>query len=229
VGVSSVQRLLQGSDQVTAERDLTVGIDLDGILADQITGVIPRIRHRLGIDLSYEDISEFRLPVGPSSDIAKEIVLAQADSAYLLEMPVNPGAHDLVEALRRRFRVILITARPESSLALTQRWLDTNGFRFDQVINAKESRKSIYGADVLIDDYTGNVVDFVAHTSGLAILVDRPWNRRDRLELNEELQKGRVVIAKSLAAVSGLLDATLADDSRSSNHGNAGARTDTPD
>ena len=54
---------------------LVVGIDVDGVLANQIHGVVQRVRARLGIFLRYEDVTEWRLPLG-ESDIAREIAMA---------------------------------------------------------------------------------------------------------------------------------------------------------
>jgi 5'(3')-deoxyribonucleotidase len=192
---------------------LTVGFDLDGVLGDQIADVLPRIKQRLGIDLSYDDITAFRLELG-STDLAQEIQLAQHDPTYLLEMPVHPGAVAVVSELAQRYTVVLITARPTTSAALTRRWLDLNGLQFDDVINARETQKSVYGADVLIDDYTANIKDFVEHTDGLGILIDRPWNRTDRMELRVWQDAGRVAVAKSLAEVIPLIDLFASERSR---------------
>jgi 5'(3')-deoxyribonucleotidase len=184
---------------------LIVGLDLDGVLGDQIEGVLPRIKRRLGIELTYDQITEFRLPLG-TTDLAEEILAAQTDESYLLGMRLHPGAEELVRELRVRDRAILITARPPASRQLTLHWLAANGFEFDGIINAREAKKSIYGADVLVDDYTANIEDFEAHTSGLGILVDRPWNRAARERLAGAMETGRVVVAADLFAVIPLIE-----------------------
>lgn len=162
--------------------------------------VLPRIQRRLGIDLAWEDISEFRLPLG-KSDLAQEISLAQQDQDYLLNMPVHRGAVELIKSLRQRYNVVVITARPNAARSLTEHWLKEHGLDFDQVISATEARKSLYGADVLIDDYTTNIEEFLDRTNGLGILVDRPWNRRDRVNLSPWRNTDRLVIVESLEAI----------------------------
>jgi 5'(3')-deoxyribonucleotidase len=122
-------------------------------------------------------------------------------------MPTFKGAVSLIRKLRERYRVMLITARPPSSRSLTDEWLRENGFEFDVVVTAREADKSAHGADVLIDDYTGNIEDFVTRSAGLGILIDRPWNRRDRERLREEIDTGRVVVARNLADIRSLVDA----------------------
>jgi 5'(3')-deoxyribonucleotidase len=214
VGLSPVQRLLQGPTRGEGS-PLTVGFDLDGVLGDQIADVLPRIKQRLGIDLSYDDITEFRLELG-DTDLAQEIQLAQHDPAYLLEMPLHPGAANAVSELAQRYRVVLITARPSTSTALTRRWLELNDLRFADVINARETQKSVYGADVLIDDYTANINDFVEHTDGLGILLSRPWNRTDRSTLRHWQNVDRVAVAKTLTDVVPLVDRFAAQRALSS-------------
>jgi 5'(3')-deoxyribonucleotidase len=193
--------VVQGTHREEAKR-LTVGIDLDGVLADQLAGAFPRIKDRLGIELAWKDVTEFRLPLG-ETDLAREIELAQLDPDYLLEMPVHSGALALVEELRQNNRVVLITARPGSALALTKAWLDDRGFEFDAIINATEEKKSLYGADVLIDDYTGNIRDFLANTDGLGVLVDRPWNRRDRSTITA--QRDHFAVVQTFTAIPSLI------------------------
>jgi 5'(3')-deoxyribonucleotidase len=193
--------VVQGTHREEGER-LTVGIDLDGVLADQLAGAFPRIKERLGIDLAWNDVTEFRLPLG-ETDLAREIELAQLDPAYLLEMPVHSGALALVDELRLHYRVVLITARPGSALELTSAWLDARGFKFEAIIPATEEKKSVYGADVLIDDYTGNIRDFLANTDGLGVLVDRPWNRTDRSTISAH--PDHFAVAETFAAIPALI------------------------
>lgn len=73
------------------EQGLKVGFDVDGVLGNQIAGVIPRVKRRHGIDLKYEDVTDWRLPIGESS-IDHEILAAMDDPDYLLYMPVHVGA-----------------------------------------------------------------------------------------------------------------------------------------
>jgi 5'(3')-deoxyribonucleotidase len=192
-------------DEPNPHERLIVGIDLDGVLGDQVADVLPRIKRRLGIDLEYEDITEFRLPLG-ATDLSAEIREAQLDESYLRDMPAFQGAAALVVELRRRYRVVLITARPPASRSATRLWLRANGFEFDDVVNAEESKKSIYGVDVLIDDYTGNVADFLEHTDGLGLLLDRPWNRRDRAAIKSWISRGRADVVATLSEVPTRLD-----------------------
>jgi 5'(3')-deoxyribonucleotidase len=172
---------------------LAVGIDVDGVLANQIHGIVPRVRARLGIHLRYEDVTEWRLRLG-DSDIAKEIALALEDPEYVLSMPLHEGARQVVDELYLDNRVVMITGRPTATRSWTAQWLQNAAFTFDELVNVKEEKKSLYRSDVLVDDYIGNIKEYLENTHGVAILVDQPWNRRERGDMEKWLEEGRLHI-----------------------------------
>ncbi len=175
---------------------MIVGVDIDGVLANQIHGVLPRIKERWGVELTYEDVTHFRLPIA-DTDIAVEIVDAMTSPDYLLGMPVHVGAHELLDWLAVRHEVKLITARPARALAATRKWLEINGLRYDELVPATEALKSQHGADVLIDDYTGNIREFLQRSDGYAIVLSQPWNR-ELADLEPWLASKRLYVARDL-------------------------------
>ena len=192
------RRAIQLDEQRAAR--LVVGIDVDGVLADQITGVLPRIRERHDVTLTYNDISDWCLPI-KDSDIKREILRAQEDRSYVLGMAAHEGARRLLKVVCKLHRVVVITARTGDAATLwTTEWLKKNNLPYDEVIASSESKKSEHRTDVLIDDFIGNIDEFLRNTTGVAVLVDQPWNR-DRLALVEAFaNEGRLFI------VSGLLE-----------------------
>lgn len=186
----------------------TIGVDLDGVLANQIEGVLPRIRELYDIALTYEDITDWQLTTGPS-DIAVEIVRSLTDESYVTGMPVHAGAGKMLDCLRQRHRVVIITARGPHALEWSERWLRAHRLHYDEIIGAKEAKKSIHGTDALVDDYLGNVQEFLASTQGVAVLVDQPWNRAGREVLDPHLSAGRLAIAPSLSKVCSLVNELL--------------------
>jgi 5'(3')-deoxyribonucleotidase len=180
-----------------------IGVDLDGVLADQVGHILPRINAEQGTSLTREDVDEWRLPL-PRSDIACEINKALTDPEYVLTMPPLPGAKRLLNRLFWRHEIIILTARPREALEWTRIWLDRNGLSFDQLIAATEAKKSLHGCDVLVDDYIGNVVEYLANSKGVAVLVDQPWNRR-RKQLDPWIRDGRAAVAADLDAVPALI------------------------
>jgi 5'(3')-deoxyribonucleotidase len=183
---------------------LVVGIDVDGVLGNQIHGVLPRVRARLGKPLRYEDVTEWRLPLG-NSDIAKEIAIALEDPDYILNMPLHEGVREAVDELYAENRVIMLTGRPAATKLWTDQWLQNCGFSFDEMVNVKEENKSFYQSDVLVDDYIGNVKEYLENTNGVAILVDQPWNRRERDELEKWIREKRLHIVGSMREVTSII------------------------
>jgi uncharacterized HAD superfamily protein len=157
---------------------LVVGVDIDGVLGDQITGLIPLIARDYGVSLTFDMIDDYRFAWGPV-DIGSEIGKAQSNPDYVEKMPLFPGAREMLAELRRHHRVVIVTARSIETRESTRTWLARECLAHDELIFTDEADKSAHGLDVLIDDYVGNVVDFLDRTSGVAILVRRPWNRND--------------------------------------------------
>jgi uncharacterized HAD superfamily protein len=187
----------------------TVGVDLDGVLADQITGLLPDIQTEFGIELTYADIVHWRLPVA-DTDIGAIILAAlSANPDYLLGMALHPGGRELLLDLGQRYQVAIITARPKEVEGLTREWLEAHGLHFDELHIAEEARKSLHDVDLLVDDYIGNVREFLGSTSHPAVLVDQPWNRDERSELEGADWSCRLAIAASLEEVGTLVDTLL--------------------
>lgn len=183
---------------------MIIGIDIDGVLANQIAGVLPRLKQRFGVDLSYDDITAFRLELN-GSNLSAEILDAMHDPTYVEGMPVHAGAEQFLTSLRVRHTVKLITARPAYALPSTEAWLAANGLPFDELIPAAEALKSHHGADILVDDYIGNIAEFLANSPGLAIVLDQPWNQ-NLDELEEWCEQRRLLKAKDLAAALTLIE-----------------------
>ena len=187
---------------------LKIGFDVDGVLGNQIKGVLPRIERRHGVRLSYDDITDWRLPIGNSS-IDVEIVAAMDDPEYIVRMPAHPGAKQVLETLYGSNQILVLTARSGATLQATEQWLLNNALPYDNIFNVKEQTKSLLATDVLIDDYVGNVKEYLGNTNGLAVLVDQPWNRRERAEdeeLRRWMEQGRLRVVDDLESVVAIIE-----------------------
>lgn len=198
------RRLLRTKRQMLKSKGLRIGVDVDGVLANQIVGILPRVKRRLGIQLDYEDITDWRLPLG-ESDIAKEIISAMMDTDYIMSMPAHPGARQVMDKLYARHTLKVLTARPPEAEQWTEAWLDKHALNHDGVNSVREKEKSLYATDVLVDDYIGNIEEYLASTNGTAILVDQPWNR-NRESLQHYIDDGRLHIVTRLTEVPNIVD-----------------------
>jgi 5'(3')-deoxyribonucleotidase len=184
-----------------------VGVDIDGVLGNQVYGVLDRINTRLGLSLNYEDVVHWDVPLGDTSFVP-EIARAMMDPTFVLNMPVHEGAKDMLLQLREHYYVRIITVRPPETMVLTMRWLTSNALPYDDLVPAREARKSLHEVDVLIDDYVGNLAEFLRNAPGVGILVDQPWNQ-DTGDLEAWQDDPRLVRIEGLVDVPPLLHEML--------------------
>jgi 5'(3')-deoxyribonucleotidase len=184
-----------------------IGVDIDGVLADQVSGVLERVNARDGSSHAYDDIVEWNFQFD-RSDFVTEIRAAMKDRAYVLGMPVHSGAVDMVNTLNNDYAVQILTVRPPEAIPWTIEWLDKHGFRYAELAAAREALKSHHGADALIDDYEGNIAEFLEKADGPAILVNQPWNQ-DVSELAGWISRRRLFRVGGLSEVSACLARAL--------------------
>lgn len=209
IGYRAFRAWYRKRSKMRKERGKRIGIDIDGVVADQVGSVLPRIQEDLGVSLTKNDVTDWRLPLA-NSDIAAEINKALLDPAYVLNMPTLPGAARLLNALFPHHEIVMVTARPDAAIPFTRVWLERKGLAFDRIVSSGEMQKSLHGCDVLVDDYLGNVLEFLSNSEGVAVLVDQPWNR-DRKELEPLISSGRAFVAASLDYVPALIRETLGE------------------
>jgi hypothetical protein len=178
---------------------MRLGFDLDGTLAD-LQGALAREARRL-----FPDIDPSTLPrsVGPPPEETK--VDENAPPFSMSALPsrqqralwdaacssvnfwetldeLEPGALVRLSRLarERRWEVIFLTSRPETSgdtaQLQTQRWLAAHGFELPSVFVVHGSRGKIAASlalDVLVDDRPENCLDVAIDSTTRAILVWR--------------------------------------------------------
>jgi len=189
-----------------SERSI-VGVDIDGVLGNQVDGVLARVNARLGSSLSYGHIVHWDVPLGDTS-FKPEIAEAMKDPRYVLEMPVHDGAGQMLAALTERYTVKIITVRPCSVMRLTEQWLVANGLPYNELVRGREEFKSEHCVDALIDDYPRNLAEFLKNADGPGILVDQPWNQ-EVPELRPWLESGRLIRVTNLLEIPVLLKKLL--------------------
>ena len=204
---------LRRRDRNRKANGLLIGIDVDGVLGNQIVGLLPRIKARLGRELKYEDITDWELALG-QSDIKQEILAAELeDRDYVLRMPVHPGGRKLLDDLYPHHRVMVLTSRPPEIRGLTEQWLERSRLSFDELKSLADMKKSAWATDILIDDYLGNVREYLSNTNGRAVLVDQPWNR-DRDEVRDWIKNGRLSTVIHLNQVRPIIESVTTEHAK---------------
>lgn len=156
---------------------MRVAIDVDGVLADQVPGLLQRIEQRYGVKWSIEDITAYNIPV--TEDVHIGMIAVDAlhnDPSYALSMPLIPGALEGMRQLIAKHYTIIVTDRPPESDVESVVWLDKMQVPYHEYINTHDVGKWTLDVAALVDDYHQNIQWF-ERTGRLAILFTRPWNR----------------------------------------------------
>src|SRR2546428_1323530 len=129
---------------------IPVGIDVDGVLGDQVSPVLVRIQNRKKIALGFtkEKIASWNQAINGSS-IDKEIEEALLDPEFVREMPVIPGSTAAMADLRKTFHVVITTSRPLETESETVSWLKRNFPKsFHEFVNTRYFGKETLGLKV---------------------------------------------------------------------------------
>ena len=139
--------------------------------------VLQRIKEKYGISLSKEQITEWDYRIG-DTDIKTEIELAEMEESFVKSMLPIEGCREALDILARSFHVVVATSRHPMTDSWTREWLSANGIKYNRLINTHAEGKSLPEVQVLIDDYVGNIQEFVTSGSDSrqAILFSQPWN-----------------------------------------------------
>lgn len=157
---------------------MRIAVDVDGVLADHLTPFVTDLEAETGFELRPEELDTWDLPLpGGETDLLTAVTRRLADPSYIRRAPVVDGAVEGVERLRERdHEVVVTTHRPAHTHSVTREWLADNDIPYDEYLDDVPENKGEVGADLLVDDYHGNVRDAIdAGWAGL--LFRQPWNR----------------------------------------------------
>ncbi len=176
------------------KRTRWIAIDVDGVLANQIEGILPIIKKNYGVDLKYDDVKEWDLKI-KDTDIAVIIKSEQKHREYVTSMPMHIGANEGMDKLIRKHMIAVVTSRAPDTDIWTKNWLKANKIQYDEIIHVTEGNKqdTTFELAILIDDYIGNIKQFLENSSGKAILFSQPWNKNHR-DLIKYIEEGRLKI-----------------------------------
>jgi 5'(3')-deoxyribonucleotidase len=172
---------------------LKIAVDVDGVLADQVSPVLERINSRYSLKLTKRDITEWDLKI-EDTNIKIEIERALLERDYVLSLPVIQGAKDGMEYLYQNYYVTVATARPKKTEAATIEWVSLH-FRYHDFCNTIEKGKGCVQSDFLIDDYIPNIEEF-SKNRGVGLLFSQPWNR-ERKRLENLIRENKVLCCRN--------------------------------
>lgn len=153
---------------------MRIAVDIDGVLADQVSLILSDFNRKYGYSYSKEDIIKWDSCIGYSR-IDLEIEKSLLNPEYVLSMPIVEYAYDAMSELSKNYTIIIATSRPRATEKETLKWLSIN-FNFNEFENTRDKGKKFLNADILIDDNLTNLQEF-ATNSGIGILLEQPWNK----------------------------------------------------
>ncbi|MDP4000458.1 MAG: hypothetical protein Q8Q11_03490 [bacterium] len=171
-------------------RSLTVGVDLDEVLADLVESVLEHYEEQTGVRHCRDDMRSYNFwdLWGGTREQAVEIVHEFYETDRFRTVAPIPGALEAIESLAGEHELVVVTSRPEATKQETQVWVRehfgesfasihlTNHFSKDGQTLTKSQVCRDLGVDLMIEDNPEYAADCASH--GIPVLLlEAPWNR----------------------------------------------------
>lgn len=154
-------------------------IDVDGVLADLVGALCGELRKH-GHPRTEWDVTAYNFEDCLPLDEVALMREAMERPGFCASLPWYSGASVFATMLHDHGDVIAVTKpypKGPTWAYERQHWLSDH---ISKVIHT--GHKAYVSGDVLIEDCVANIVDWLkGNPQGRAILIDRPWNRRDLL------------------------------------------------
>ena len=155
-----------------------IALDIDSTLHHYWDLFRTIVRERHGVDLVYEDQTDWEIARLPQEKLREAVMETHSDENIAQAEPY-PGAVETVRDWHAQGHWIHITShRAESCAPATARWLEDHGIPFDDLHCSydKVTRCVELGIEVLVDDSPVNLTR--ARDEGiLGATLIHPWNR----------------------------------------------------
>lgn len=159
------------------DKILNIGIDIDGVIADLVSAMLPILSEVCGYSVIYADITEY--DIGKVLKTERQMAYiwkAVYNDAFLINAPVIKGALDGLNRISNH-TIILITSRPQETQIATEQWFKNKCIKYDRLIFCQQG-KHVYRGDIdmFIEDQYEEACNMVA--AGIpTLLFNQPWNQ----------------------------------------------------
>ena len=165
---------------------LVIGIDIDGVIADLGSAMLPLLSEVCARPILYQDLSSWDL--GKALNIDEETMTHTweqlFDSDLLRYAPPIKGAVEGISAISKH-EIWLVTSRPMSIESLTLSWLHDSKVSYDHIVFNRRGDKLSVGPkfNVFVEDFLDETIT-IADAGIFTILFDQPWNQTSVLPKN---------------------------------------------
>lgn len=165
---------------------LVIGVDIDGVIVDLVTAMLPLLSEVCARPVSYQDLCCW--DIGEALGIDEETMNLfwerLFDCKALRYAPPIDGAINGLSKLSEH-EIWLVTNRPVRTRDLTLSWLYDNRIHYDQIVfNGRRDKVSVGPTfNTFIEDSPVETMT-IARAGVFAILFDQPWNQTFKLPDN---------------------------------------------
>jgi len=159
-----------------------IAIDLDGVIANCVEYALSIVNEQLNLDIKEADIWKYDLEevLSPSAFFLFTQLIDNID--FILNQPCYEEARNFLQWLKENeWTIIIITSRPEYLRSVSMEWLKRQDFPYDFICMTDKKEKFAGICDYLIED-NPYIIKKWCKKGGKAFLIDRPYNRRTKLE-----------------------------------------------
>ena len=165
-------------------KDFTIGIDVDGVLRDNLQIMVDLYNENFKKNKEVSDIKDFRTEITfpdiepiTGKTASEWFFQDHSKEIFLNASPFYNVAED-IKRLRELANVVIITYQKSLVNRMhTLCWLEINGIEYDGLIFIKDKTKFI--CDYLIDDNDWN---FLGSNAKHGILIDAPYNEEKSVD-----------------------------------------------
>lgn len=161
-------------------KKLRVGIDIDSVLADLVTGCLRIINRDREFPYSYGDVDKwqwFKESLGVSHEEQTHIMfMAWQDWPYMRRMDLDFTG--LGKLQKSGHDVTIITRREVNTHNFVTSWLNANrmDITYDSLVFCSDMPKLAYPIDILLDDSPTEAMKSREFVNKIHILRDQKWN-----------------------------------------------------
>lgn len=165
-------------------KEFTIGIDVDGVLRDNLQIMVDLYNENFKKNKEVSDIKDFRTEITfpdiepiTGKTASEWFFQDHSKEIFLNASPFYNVAED-IKRLRELANVVIITYQKSLVNRMhTLCWLEINGIEYDGLIFIKDKTKFI--CDYLIDDNDWN---FLGSNAKHGILIDAPYNEEKSVD-----------------------------------------------
>lgn len=155
-------------------------LDCDGVLSNFVASALRIINTLAGTAYAHDDVTTWEVESLCPPELQPEFWAQVCAPGFVRDMEPYPGAVEAVSLLRERYGVHIVTARMRQSPTWVderEAWLERH-FGIPYKLVTSTHGKSVCAGIALVDDKPAHVIDWAAaHPQGIAMLLDRPYNR----------------------------------------------------